>query len=500
MRIAPCIVLVPTLLFSIPLARAGDVTAVVKKGNLVLTGTGADDQLAVTQTMVANSKQFRLDPSGSTTVNGNAADALIDDVKGDLIVDLGTGMNSLAVSVANLPGSVRISAPATGSISFNAGLAQIRGSVILDSDGAAAVIGLSSTVGVRGDVILRGGAADNDAFIMSTGVSILGDVKLDFGAGTCTVGMGEGWVRGKLSVRNTTGGASISMSNGFVMDGSVTIATGADFLTMNCSDTAFGGKVKIATESAADSVQMIQCSFASDIRADLGAGANTFSLGQSRARRNLRVIGEGGDDEFKVELDSVVDGECRFDAGDGTNVLTCTTSKVGSMRGSGGAGADTANVFGFASDGAVRFDFGTSPAMGGNAFNFGQSHLFGDVTLNGGANQDSCSFTSTDIGGAFRARFGAGPNFSTMTTTGTDSIRIDFEGGADSATFMNVVSRGAVSLFLGEGTNSATLTQVQVGGKLTARAGAGDDTLFLAGNFFGKKSIDLGGGTNTVFP
>ena len=96
---------------------AGNVTALVDDGSLVIAGDAAANGVAIQQTNTGRYVVTGFDLDGATTVNGGSAPVVLDGVTNDVVVDLRDGDDALVVSnsAANLQAlAASVSAGAAG--------------------------------------------------------------------------------------------------------------------------------------------------------------------------------------------------------------------------------------------------------------------------------------------------------------------------------------------------------------------------------------------------
>lgn len=495
----PCfgLCLVSMLTIAATSARAADVSAVVKKGDLVITGGAANDSFTIDQFMVANSKQFRLHGGGATTINGSSSDVFVDGVKRDVKIDLGDGSNSISFGPSAIARDLRVTAPSTGAISLSSFQIKIKRDVSFRTNGATGFASFSS-VAVGRDIKFVTGNAGGDGLTLSGGTAVGRDVRVDTGDGGSSISANDTNIRGRFSVKSGAGSDSVSLSV-VMIDGDASVALGSDFGSASWNNVRFGRNVKFTSGAASDSFSLSGSSIDGDARLDFGEGGIGSNINNTRIRRSLRVTGGSAADSVTLDQNSLVGGAARFDFGAGVNNLQINAAQLGSLRATFGSDKDTVQCTSSTVIGQARLELGGSTSGNPNSISLFGDTMFGDVVFVGGSSDDSFNASSTDIYGALRATLGDGPNQFFVGTTQVDSVRVTGGGGVDTMSFNGSAIAGDVFLDLDEGvSNNCSLSTNEIGKGLTIRAGAGDDSVSLSQtSVLGKQKIQLGAGMNT---
>lgn len=244
-----------------PLAQAGDITARLADGNLLIVGSAEDDTVILQD---GGDVVFR---------SGTGDDALSlagrSLVEGNVTVDSGDGNDTVSLAESRLAGRLRVD---TGS----------------GADGVQVAAG--STVG-RADLRFPTGAAE----VIWNGSEVR-RLRVDFGASQGDVAV-ESSILKRIDIQGGTLPLSVLVANANVT-----------------------GDFDIRSRSASDVIRLSGVLVGGDATWRLGRGVNDVFVGSVQIRGDL-TIRTGRDDDTVAVIGSTIEGETDIRTGEGEDVL-----------------------------------------------------------------------------------------------------------------------------------------------------------------------------------
>ncbi|MBS0263658.1 MAG: hypothetical protein JSS02_17075 [Planctomycetes bacterium] len=309
------------------LAAAAAVTVAVDAGNVTITSVDSNNPVvAITRSggnLVVTGSASTLITFGSKTASSQSI-AL--ETVNNLVVNLGTGVDTVNISGVSTTGSITIQGQSRGvaNVSISAGTAPttIAGSITADFGTEASVFNLFASAGngnsltVNGSVnIIQGGSGSQQ-------VNLFGPVAGNPAGGRLSI-------LGSVSVNDTGAGVSgLHIDVGVAIGGNLTFDNAANTTSSNNVQifssaaangaTSIAGAVSLALSQAAyqpNSVMMrglgTALTFPGSVAITGGAGADQFDLTNSWFKDSV-TIAAGSSPSFVRDTVSI-DG-CRFDA------------------------------------------------------------------------------------------------------------------------------------------------------------------------------------------
>ncbi|MCA9246631.1 MAG: hypothetical protein KDA42_05930 [Planctomycetales bacterium] len=273
---------------------AGDVSAHVTGGDLVVTGGGGNDTVLI----VFKSDGVKVKGRDGTTINGESKQFLTG-VRDDLRVDLNGGDNALLVR----NGSLNFLGIETDGGNDLIGLVNVDADVMnIRTRGGDDAIGIGKA-NVRFDLIIDSGDSNNgddgplfeDDAVGVTGSRIGDDLIINTGNGADQIGLGR------------VGALAAALEALYPGD----IGYGA---------LAVRGTTRIDSAGNADTIFATDADFRRFVSIDASSGYDFVKLKRVRARDNMHVNSGDQDDHLKVK-DSRFEDLARFDGGDGSDYL-----------------------------------------------------------------------------------------------------------------------------------------------------------------------------------
>ncbi|MDD4889306.1 MAG: hypothetical protein PHU85_05200 [Phycisphaerae bacterium] len=367
---------------------AGNVTAAIVGGNLVITGDAANNVIEVDQSvLVVLPGQVRVQSGwwgSATTINGGAAPVILEGFTGDVRITLNDGDDWVMFSDSDFPRDVTVNGGnGNNQVDVN-GVTVERNLSVRNGPGNENTL-VYGGANVRGNLTVANKAGD-DAFSMAGGSIVNGNVSLSNGAGQGNTTLDNSIVNGNLTVKNQAGDDTFSMAAGAIVNGNASLSN--------------------------------------------GAGQGNTTLDGSHVHVNLTVRNAAGLDTFLMDNASTVDGNAAISNGEGGSNTTVRFKSVvaGTFTLRSGGGNDGFTMLDATINGAARIDSGA----GADAVTIDDSILGGAFTLNSGADNDMVNIEQifpgpvTTFGGKVAVKTGAG----------NDVVRIGVPGvPGESATF-----------------------------------------------------------------
>lgn len=426
---------------------AGDVSVVVRSGDLVITGdanvlgVGADESIRIEH----DGTNYSVTGLSGTTINGASSPFQSAAVTRDIIVDLKTGDDIVEILGSSI--NNRLVVPRNLTIRGGTGVDTIRVENVevvgvLNVDGGAG----ANTIDVKGsrltrDAVLRGGA-DADTITIDQS-QFLGKLTVD---ALAAVG-GEN----KINIKGNTSVTRDALIRG-----------GIDPDKISIIDTSFVGKLTVDALAGVNSIDV-----------------TGSSVGAALAARDTLIRGGASDDTISIQ-DSSFSGKLTVDALTGTNEIEVLgTSSIGRdalIR--GGALNDAITVDGASFGGKLTID----ALAGMNSIDVRNVNRVAlDALIRGGANNDAICIVDVD----FRARL------TVDTFAGDDSVKIGDDDSTEDEEQVGVV-RDVLVRSTG-GNNDFAIDRLTAGAKLTVTTGGGVDKVrILSSSITGALGISTG--------
>lgn len=484
-------------------------------------------------------------------------------VNGPTTIDLGEGMDTLQTGAsAVFAGTVSILAGAgndsvyftgNGDHTFHKGLSvDMGGGSDLFSMLSHRLDVLGGAVSIKGAGQLGAGQTVN----FSPAIAMIdGAFNVAIGAGLVTMNMGT------LSTDTFHFGAGVSISTGtgndtLSLNGTITVAgamsvdlkDGINLITHVANRTLQAASLSIKGGLGADTVLLDNNSTLTVTGAlsfNLGDGVNTIQIdpGEALTAGSLTVAGTNGADTFNFTGASLtVLGSVTLGLGAGANATTFSPTVAaligGSLNLTGGAGVDNFTVTGpsFRVLGGLTESLGDG--LNTTSFESTLFHVAGNLTYNGGKNDDSLrcisnsmlvgkavlftggeATTSNDLylrpvegtlgsvvfkGGNSADGFALG-HMDGVTTTRlgvTGTVNATMGAGTAAVIFTDTVIHGAVTVGItstAAQTDAVTINESTIDGAVLINQGAGVSTLEVADSFIrGAFTANLGAGADEV--
>ncbi len=474
---------------------AGDVTGAVAGGTLTLTAGATDESITIDQVGVANAKEFRVSPGAGTTVNGGATPVIFQNVKKDIVVDLGDGMNSVAVDTIKTPRDLIVKAGAGGSTSAAIAKSTIGDDLTVTTLGAATTCS-ASTTSVKGDVKFTGGPAiDVLSLLIPTRVG--GDVIFRGNAGADQLNLRSCFVKGKIDTDGGLDDDTVSIQTS-TCNGALNLAdpSGTNNYSIVLSD--IGGAMKATLGSGTDNLFPNESLFEGPVNVDLGAGTNAFNMFLTHVLGSVKVKGGSGADHFQTGDTCFIGGNASIALGDGMNSLSMEDSVVaGAVKVTGGSGDDSFTFEEGEVEKDVRVNGTPAAAATQDTLNVDTMAIRGSLRFSSQSEGDAIVVRSV-IKKNVDVKFFGSMNSITLDRSRVRQLRVSGQGGVDDVIVENESNIiDDTDLDLGDGNNVVMLLDSVFGDDLKVRTGAGNDTLtFTNAVFGGSQDIDTGSGTD----
>jgi hypothetical protein len=464
------------------IAPAGNITAVVTHGNLVITGDSEANSFYITQPDPLV-QDFVIE-SMVTSINHQNTPQTMHDVTGSVAIVLNGGTDLVDINGIRVAGKV----------------------VLAGGDGDDYMFLKNSTV--AGSVTYSGGTGDED--ILLSGCTT-GNVTVDYGAGTVIGSFVDSTVHGNMKIKGGSSGTDLLRS--LAIDGALNLRLGNGATNAGIEDIMVGSAA-ITGGSGNDAIAILSSHFAGKLSINGGSHDLNTHIVSTHVDGAFTLKNGAGNSTFLVESSSVFASAVTVTTGAGkaSNVITWSTLGIDEAHGT------VSNV--------------TFKSAGGRAstINLGEhevpldtqlwnSSVGGNLTVSYGATTaDRIYLDTVDVGGSFTATakgstglcvFDTDVHGNTKTTTGAGFDAVEFDGvhlygklavntGAETdtvrlgtgghATGHPSFFDGAVSVNLGSGNDTLVAGLKSAGYLITYGAavkfdgGAGSDTIDITGN------------------
>jgi hypothetical protein len=307
------------------LLLAGDVVGVVAGGTLTLTGDNLDNEFVVDQAGLS-AQQFRVTPSGGTTINGLAGPVVFDVVNRNVRIDLKDGDDVVGFNGVALPGEVTIKGgDGDNTVTFDASTvagritinnrtgtdsfsllngSRVDRSVIINNRTGGSSTTIDNSI-VSWDLIVRSQAGADTVNVVN-GSLINRNLRVGPGAGGSSTLVDDSGITGRLTLNSGGGVDTVDVLNGSEVNAGGVLRTRGQLVLvvddsrMDDNLTACGGVNGIDATITNNSV------FSRDLTVKASGGASTVSFDTVRVDRNLTVRTRGPADT--VTLDTVTAG------------------------------------------------------------------------------------------------------------------------------------------------------------------------------------------------
>ncbi len=476
-------------------ARAGDVTVTVENGTLHLVGGGGNENITVDQIGVADAEQFHVTAGAGTTVNGSGGTHTFDDVKKDLRVELGTGIDSLLVDGAEFGRDLVFIAGSGGMFTLDMRATRAKGDLRLTSQGQRTQADVQRSI-VRGDVRVDGGD-DLNQFVFGPDSVLHGDARFSGGDSSDFVQVDRSLVRGDVTLSPSLNGDTLSIRQSIV-SGDVRMTDDDGIDSFDLFDSRIEGSARASLGGDNDEVA-VQCGeVLRGVKADGGAGSNSFFMNDARVDRKLDWRATGGSSNVTILGSSVVDGNAAFRLGTGPSEFEINGCAVnGKLLIDGGNNRDFLDAQFLNVLGDAQLAFGGTTGIPVDEMMLVKCSFGGSFDVTASGKSVFAVFASHSDE---RMRFALGDHENSVQLSTVLAPQLEIRTGAAADEILlqsDTLIDGNLSIRAGDGTNLITLFQAVVGGNSSVKAGSGDDTLTL--NQFivaGKEKVDLGGGNN----
>ncbi|MCS7015130.1 MAG: hypothetical protein NZM42_03295 [Gemmatales bacterium] len=254
--------------------------------------------------------------------------------------------------------------------------------------------GRSVFINLRGgdDFIVLG---DNLNDVNGLSLSILGNLRIDLGAGHNTVGLENLYVGGTTTVRAADGNDTLDIDTTLgqpsFFKGNVSSTLGAGTNIVTGSTFGIGGNLSLTTGDDDDTINLANATVAKNLLIAANDGDNNITITDSDVNGNITRISTGvGDDD--IELDSSDFKRLFIVAGDGANNVDVGVAGGGvtavSVSVTTGEGADTVNI----TDSDFQLASSVSTGDDDDTINVSGSDFLGGLTVDGGAETSADTF------------------------------------------------------------------------------------------------------------
>ena len=269
---------------------AGDVQVVVSRGDLVITGDRADNQVEIVATANPGEYEVRgLERGGEdTTINGTGETITVDGVRDDIRIDMGGGdsqiglMESAEGDLLAVPDDLVIRNRA-GQLTIDTDNVQVRDDLRIRTRRGSDNIRLLETQ-VDDDVRIVTLGGDDDVSLDQ--VNVGSDTMIKLGAGV-----------NELTVQDTEFGDDLNVTGGHAGDGD----------TFRIRDTNVGDRIDVSAHSGTDTGCLLNVESRS-MHIHMGRGSDRFDLSNVTVSQRTRVSGDGGSDTFG-ESENTLNGQ-----------------------------------------------------------------------------------------------------------------------------------------------------------------------------------------------
>lgn len=455
---------------------AGNVTASVTNGDLMLRGDDRGNSFALYSTGPSSVRVMHWGMGDTTTING-VGFVDFNGVTRDIRIDLRGGDDVARVGLA-FPGltvgrDVRVQGGEGRDMIF-LNTARVAGNVNIDGGNGNDDVGLSQSE-VGGGLTLTGGAGTEFYTLNDTRIGRAANINLGAEADTfnfdstefvasLTVDGGEGNnhflttrsnIRGALSLR-CRGGLDTWDFQEFVVGSNVTVDLGAgDDRVASHDASTFRGNVNLMMGGGNDTVQLLRIEAGGNVALNLGGGDDTVVMSQGNLAKSLNI--QAGEGRNIVMLDNTtrVQSTLVMNGGGGFDLLSLNLSEVGQTVTFNGNGGD-------------------------DEFRIHQSTLYAAV-FNGGIGNDRLNTSGNWRSGALNVNGAGGVDVVTLEGAGqcNRNASILLGAGDDVMSVSLPVFLAPLSIDLGGGNDNLNLRAFTMESTVSVNAGQGDDVVYL---------------------
>jgi hypothetical protein len=512
---------------------AGDVSAVLKGGDLIITGDQDpnDPHEAIKIECVAHDwyhplNTYRVSGIGGTRVNGSLDPLAIPNVTRHVSVDLKTGKGEVATDLDEhgtyfwVAGDLTVKNTATVSIRY----AQISGKVTVDGGSVVTLHGIMGAPNketrvragtendkINVDAVIHGkltvdtGAGDDEVVLDHSTVYYDATLKTAAGKDSVTV-QNYSWLHGRLNVDTAAGNDSVAVVSS-ALDRDVSVNTGDGDDLVRIDDSTLSGKLTVETGKGDDTVGMDPSTISRDANVKTGDGDDEVVLEQVALLAKLSVDTGNGADEVGM-FESTAQQTLDIKTGNGEDSVGLAHVAVGANANiQTGNNDDRIGVVAGAVTGNLSIDSGNAGVpglIGQDQVGVSGTAVVGKLTIKTGTGEDSVGIGDDSIVVDFlvdgfsdvfhRDVAGAtgpvlvGSAASVTTGRGDDAVRI---AHATAAVF---------SLDTGDGVDSG-LIQASEADRIKVKMGSGDDLLTLdtSGGLPDTGELDGGAGQDHIY-
>lgn len=492
-------------------------------GTLKITGTNMDDTITVTQGPQANS--FDVDTGGgpvtyfgvkniSIDAKGGNDAVTVGDITfttpirlaGDLVIEGGTGNDSIIVTTGVIGGNLRITGSAGDDIIQVGALTPGNGVPGVTVPGSPTFV---PTLVVGREMVVEGGTGSDSILISEVQVGrnarVLGNAGFDF------VSVGVSSFFSNLTV-DTGDCNDVAIVAGVSVRGNCEVETGGgnDFVAITGLDVVKklevdtgAGNDELFAQLVADTDMSVADALTAFLTANQSGFANLLNtVGQgnpadgitavvtevqtlltsvsalvpnSITAQNARFEFEAGNDDAII-TDINIFNEMVVDLGAGNDNLIITAGTIGgNLRVSGGCGNDIIQL------GQLALPVTTVPGLTvPNTPDFVPTLIVGrELVVEGGDGNVAIVIGETQVGRNARVTGGGGFDFVTIGASAFfANLIVDTGAGNDVATLAGVLVRGNCEVETEAGNDFVTITGLDVVKKLEVDTGAGNDQFF----------------------
>lgn len=491
---------------------AGNVTAEIKGGSLIVKGDAAQNDIDINRAgLVGDQIRVESGAGSPTDVNGVFAPLVLNGFSKNVIVDLGPPDNTVRIRDAEIPGSVIYQSAEGGTATFDG--------LLIDRD-----------------LKVRAGKGAHPDFVATSALLVGKNVQLDLRDGPCQVDV-SGTISQKSLVVKCGGGADlVDLESSGGLKTSISVGDGGSTITLKGSGA--DKQVKIQAGDGTDHVSFVGGATApgGKVKVSLGDGESSLSLTDNvNIGKSLVYQAKSGLQHVLTTNELMMpDGTLSVKVGASDPVFTLADSNIGSVKIKSGAGVDVLDVDDTVIEGNLKADFGN----GGSSATFtAGAGVLGNASLRGRDGLDIVSISDAFFGRDLKVKVGDGGGLVSVTqvagpvaidetfsvqSTGSAPYNVGLVGGsfgglaiktAGGADVINVddVVAGKVAIQTGSGLDSvsvdsapATMGPAQLQ-SLSVKLGGDDDFLFLGDanvnehvEVSGKTSVDGGSGNDEL--
>ena len=468
---------------------AGNVTASVSGGVLVIRGDGDDNGISISQVDADSYAVVGFTAGGGdTTLNGELEAQQFDGVTNGFNIDLRGGDDVLVIG-NDLEASATLAADLTGeAVTIDLGAeiivdasvdpvqTAISGNVLIRTNSGDDIVSVNAAVGTESAVRnLNIATSGGDDQVFVTGTDVSGSLIVNTGDGDDLLEITDSAISGHLNVVMGLGNDSLTVNTAVEEEPlsnsarSAVFNTGAGNDTVSIFDFSTEFDTVVVTNAGDDSIS-IESADARNLIVNAGPGNNTVAITDVLLDDNLVVTAGTGNDGISVSLveaDNVI-----VNAGSGTNSVTAGDLLLdGNLVVHAGGGDDAIEATAVTADSLI-----VSAGGGNDGVVLGGLDLGVDLVVNLGSGDDSLELAEADID----------DDLVILGLSGVDTISVAGVNVGDDAT-----------IDAGTGNDEVTLDTVAVVDRLFGFMGSGDDTLSIGGSSAASALLRGGVGLDT---